>query len=208
MHCSVLPGCSDLASHIRVIVRHSTKDRENYFYCILEIGLFFGDGHVRIPLKSWDSTSIFCACCVCVHGSFRLDPILFVDFVPVGCSFWPVGCYLSVRCVPDKLLVVLSCLGYHSSYFMLTFLNRCFGRTYRRSWQCFLGIQIFKSSALTLHLLFASIIHLYGLCFTILGPRLFLPSLFWFCHHPSFSDCIIIIYRLSNTLIICVTVNL
>lgn len=172
--------------------------------------MFFGEGHVGVSLKSWGSTSIFCVCCVCVHVNFRLDPILFVDFVPVGCSFWPVGCYFSVRCVPDKLVAVSSCLGYHSSYFMLMFLSGCFsfGRTYRRSWKCFLGIQIFKSSTMTLHLLFASVIHLYGLCFTILGPQLFLPSLFWFCHHPPFSDCIIIIYRLSNTLIICVTVNL
>lgn len=95
--------------------------------------MFFGEGCVGIPLKPWDSRSIFCVCSVCVHVSFGLDPILFVDFVPVGCSFRPVGCYFSVRCVPDKLLVVLSCLGYHSSYFMLMFLNRCFGRTYCRS---------------------------------------------------------------------------
>jgi len=44
----------------------------------------------------------------------------------------------------------------------------------------FLGVKIFRINAVTLRLLFASVIHLCGLYFTVLGPRLFLPSLVWF----------------------------
>lgn len=125
--------------------------------------------------------------------------------VVVLCSFFVW------TCVPGKFWVVLSCLGYQRKSQFIFHVNvpkQLLGRICCRLWKCFLGIQIFKSSAVTLHLLFASVIHLHGSYLTVLGPRLFLPSLFWVCHHPSFSDCIIIIYRLSNTLIICVTVNL
>lgn len=47
---------------------------------------------------------------------------------------------------------------------MLTALNNCFGRTYSKQVMevVFLGVQIFQSNAVALHLLFASIIHLCG----------------------------------------------
>lgn len=74
MHCAVLLGCCSLASHIRIIIFQSTKKRENYLYCIMEVGRFLARvavGHISTEVSG---TPPFCLCSVCVREFLGLTP--------------------------------------------------------------------------------------------------------------------------------------